>query len=1004
MKSRIKNFFCLLMCLCLFTGPAGADNLFDDEASDETIQEVTEDSLIDTLNTENDAVVNADPAEPSDDQLTEYSYTPLDVVLVLDVSGSMSSLVGSGQQVITLAQEAASIFVSTLFSLSSPSRIGIVAFDDSIYRLTDTSMGLTDENTLVQMIRATRPNGATNTGGAFEEAASLLDDMQRSNTRQVVIMLTDGLPVGDGDPNQYAISAGNALKKDGRFIYTIGLVGGLSDGEKKTARSVLNAGYETRYFEVDNISSANGPRCKMTDMGSYTAVVGVDFEAMLSGIMDNIAVVTSLSDIEGLSVSCLVGSNLELRITDDSGSGCLSSAWLDYSESAPFGSMSVFGDSEQKIATLPAGKYTITMRGSRTGKASYQISGLTGSSMIPKLLFEENDINTHPAQVLRFDIDGDSVIKTDLSWDPLDHTATDPFNGQPTRGSEIAVPGKVSGKTNLYAWKDKKAAVLGSVSKGAYVQVLACSEDGSWLLVAAADKEGRTSRGWMERSAVTSDGYIPTLIQDEEKAYTVSETVVSRTAPAISAPEGRKVKQGETLTAIHAERDAADEEWVYGLLGDKKATAVYLPANALENWTSVSPSGFRIGYAMPTLVWQKTFGGNGYTELMWAASELNGSGVAVSGRTDSSAKPLKAKNGGRDALAMTLTPDGEIEKSTVLGGGDVDSFHCILPAADGYYVSGITRSNNKDFANTWDNETYSGKKKDKTGRSNALIGKLKPDLSVDWMKSFGTGDVSFGFDMVVQTTDGDVVGCGWLTKNKGFVHEGAGGQDFLLVKLTDRGDYVTSTALGDRMEDVPDSAAATDDGGVMIVGKSSDGRSDQGRIFILDGNLQQTNSVTYGGVKDDLFDNIRNLGDGSYIVTGMTASYTSSTDYWAMQIDADGKMIWSKTYGGTGTEEVCGTALLPDGTSLLVGYTTSTDGIIQGATGTGKDAWAVCIDKSGRVLWQYAAGLPGDDWFNAAAVDPVDGGIVLVGVRDAKGKNAKGYAVKLIPPQVLTGQ
>ena len=106
-----------------------------------------------------------------------------------------------------------------------------------------------------------------------------------------------------------------------------------------------------------------------------------------------------------------------------------------------------------------------------------------------------------------------------------------------------------------------------------------------------------------------------------------------------------------------------------------------------------------------------------------------------------------------------------------------------------------------------------------------------------------------------------------------------------------------------------------------------------------------------------------------------------------------------ETYGGSGKEEVCGTTVFPDGRCLLVGYTSSTDGVVQGGTGNGKDAWAVCIDAQGRLLWQFTSSLAGDDYFNSAALDPADGGIVLCGTCEYKSdKNAKGYAVKILPP------
>lgn len=37
------------------------------------------------------------------------------------------------------------------------------------------------------------------------------------------------------------------------------------------------------------------------------------------------------------------------------------------------------------------------------------------------------------------------------------------------------------------------------------------------------------------------------------------------------------------------------------------------------------------------------------------------------------------------------------------------------------------------------------------------------DLSIGWVKSFGSGDTGYGFDMVVQLADGNIAGAGWMT-------------------------------------------------------------------------------------------------------------------------------------------------------------------------------------------------------------------------------------------------
>lgn len=153
------------------------------------------------------------------------------------------------------------------------------------------------------------------------------------------------------------------------------------------------------------------------------------------------------------------------------------------------------------------------------------------------------------------------------------------------------------------------------------------------------------------------------------------------------------------------------------------------------------------------------------------------------------------------------------------------------------------------------------------------------------------------------------------------------------------------------------------------------------------------------------FDNVPALEGGTYLVTGFTDSPLGNGvgiprggfDFWAMNIDSSGRSIWGKRYGGSKDEELFGTAVLHEEGILLVGLTASGDGDVKGSAGKSQAAWAVCIDISGRILWEYAGVMAGDEYFNTATVDPADNCCMLAGVCNVKGKTAVGLAVKLPP-------
>ena len=61
------------------------------------------------------------------------------------------------------------------------------------------------------------------------------------------------------------------------------------------------------------------------------------------------------------------------------------------------------------------------------------------------------------------------------------------------------------------------------------------------------------------------------------------------------------------------------------------------------------------------------------------------------------------------------------------------------------------------------------------------------------------------------------------------------------------------------------------------------------------------------------------------------------------------KIIWQKTYGGSGAESAKAIATTPDGGYIVVSWTGSKDGDVSGNHGT-NDFWVVKLDRDGNIL------------------------------------------------------
>ena len=165
---------------------------------------------------------------------TEVAGTvPLDIVLVLDQSGSMKdSFSGSSSRRAAL-QEAAKDFVNSVAANGGENhRIGIVTFDDNAETLGQgftavSSEGAEQLKTSIDWLSA---YGATRVDLGLDEANDMLDSA-RSNAQKIVIVFTDGVPTsGNSFENEVAADAINTAytikQEKGATIYTIGIFDG----------------------------------------------------------------------------------------------------------------------------------------------------------------------------------------------------------------------------------------------------------------------------------------------------------------------------------------------------------------------------------------------------------------------------------------------------------------------------------------------------------------------------------------------------------------------------------------------------------------------------------------------------------------------------------------------------------------------------------------------------------------------------------------------------------
>ena len=212
-------------------------------------------------------------------KIVGQTTVPLDIVLVLDVSGSMADPVGQTDSTkrIDLLKKAVNGFIDSSATendkradVNKQSRIAIVKFagdkTDKVgndtyqnqnnrytYNYTQVVSGYkaytsSNKSELQEKVKALQPAGATMADNAMNLAEKLVnqsktdeaDNTNRKNVKRVVIFFTDGVPTSFSDFNkdvaERAIKSANSIKKDAD-IYTIGVFAGADAGSPELSEA-----------------------------------------------------------------------------------------------------------------------------------------------------------------------------------------------------------------------------------------------------------------------------------------------------------------------------------------------------------------------------------------------------------------------------------------------------------------------------------------------------------------------------------------------------------------------------------------------------------------------------------------------------------------------------------------------------------------------------------------------------------------------------------------------
>ena len=204
------------------------------------------------INRGDSAFVTALSALSSTSNVSSTSTTPLDIVLVLDASGSMDDPMNRNDNTkrIDALKKAANDFVTTIAEQnqgisdsSKQHQVSIVKFSGdksavvgndtytkggytyNYSQVMKTMSSCTDAAAFTSTINSIRPAGATRADNGLQLAQSQTSN--REDAKKIVIFFTDGSPTStsgfESGVASEAVSAAKAMKDKGTTVYTIGI-------------------------------------------------------------------------------------------------------------------------------------------------------------------------------------------------------------------------------------------------------------------------------------------------------------------------------------------------------------------------------------------------------------------------------------------------------------------------------------------------------------------------------------------------------------------------------------------------------------------------------------------------------------------------------------------------------------------------------------------------------------------------------------------------------------
>lgn len=308
-------------------------------------------------------------------------------------------------------------------------------------------------------------------------------------------------------------------------------------------------------------------------------------------------------------------------------------------------------------------------------------------------------------------------------------------------------------------------------------------------------------------------------------------------------------------------------------------------------------------------------------------------------------------SGGQVVTAQTVSSPW----NRTYGGGEADAGISVIEVSTGGFACiGYTKSSGAGAADVW-------------------LVRTAVDGTPQWTQTYGGTEDDHGHSIQEIAAGGFII----LGSTESY---GSGSKDWFLIRVSADGTFLLGHAYGGSDSDEATSVIEVSGGDLVLVGdiQNSDTKDHDVWLMRTDYLGYEIWNHTYGGVFNDFGRDVIEVNAGGFALVGFTQSYGAGDyDVYLIRTEANGNLLWSRTYGGSSFENSGALIEVSTGGFAIIGTTRS--------SGHGSnDMFLVRTDASGNMLWNKTYGGL-DDEGGYSLIEVSTGGFALVGYSESFG-------------------